>query len=670
MFKKLRAFAGLALVLTAFMSLALSQGFFQGTQLKIQNRFYDFNRPSQDLVMVAIDEKTLQEDALGPLTKWPRENYVKLIEALNQAGAKAIGIDVTFPDLSALGPEDDGKLRDALAQNPNVVLGSRFYYDHDQKGAELPNEVLMEAHPKLGWLNVQLDVDNYIRKLPVYTQWNGVTTEAFALQMARIGDGSVLTDSSLFNSEYHYTDEVRIPVTLAYDKKANETVPLMAINYFSEPFGYTHVSMIDVLNGKFIDKTGQPVDFKNKYVFVGPTALDLQDYYQSPLSEGVRMPGVEVHANALQTILERAFLKDQSAKSLWGSVLGILLLNILIFAFLKVRYAVPIFTLELMGVMIAGLVGYEMGIFVNVVHPLLAVILSFVGSFLTRYILESRERKFLKGAFGHYVSATVVEELIKNPKALELGGVKREITSLFSDIANFTTISEGLDPQDLVKFLNEYFTEMTAIVFKHGGTLDKFEGDAIVAFWGAPLEEKAHASKAAKAALEMQERLKDLRAKWAAEKKPTITIRIGLNTGIAVVGNMGSAERFDYTAMGDTVNLASRLEGANKQYGTAIMIGENTYAALAGTFATRELDSIRVKGKNKAIKVYELGNQNAVYEKALAEYRSKNFTAAAQTLDALSKTDSAAKVLKERCDHYLKNPPPSDWDGVWTFTTK
>ncbi len=454
----------------------------------------------------------------------------------------------------------------------------------------------------------------------------------------------------------------------------------MYINYFAAPNKFTHISFADLLNENYKDKKGNELNLKDKIVIIGPTAIDLQDDYLSPVSQGVKMPGVEIHANNIQTIINEEFLSKQSAKSLWVIIIGLVIANIVLLNLIRVRYALLILSLEVFGVVLAGIIAYEYNLLLNVVYPILASLMSFVGTYLMRFIIEQKERKFIEKAFGHYVNKTVVKQIRENPDRLKLGGEKRDLSIMFSDIEGFTNISEKLTPEKLVKFLNEYLGAMTDIVLKNEGTLDKYEGDAIMCFWNAPLKQNEHALKACITAIEQQKKLNELRLKWAKDGMPEMHVRIGINTGEAVVGNMGSSKRFDYTAMGDDVNLASRLESINKQYGTFVLISENTYKQVEREVSCRELDAIRVKGKNEAVRVYEpiakkteleiVENEKILaYKNALELYRKREFEKARDAFEKIN-NDAPSKKMAKRCDEYLKNPPAIEWDGIYNFETK
>ena len=680
MLKKLLKFAGLGLAIALIMALIASRGMFLGLQRSIQNKFYDFASASPEIVIVAIDEKSLSEEELGAWQKWPRENYAKAIDILNEEGAAVIGIDVTFPNQSVYGLEDDEKFRDSIKKNENVVLAARYYFENGSRIPEFPNTTILDAEPDIGWINVKLDGDGFIREVPIFAMAKDGSYEAFSLEAARKYLREEALELRIQGSSYKFSESLTIPTITQVDPVSHQQTHFMYINYFAEPGTYTQVSMSDLLKKKFVDKRGNKADFKDKIILIGPTAVDLQDYYLSPVSAGVRMPGVEIHANNIQTIITGKFLRDQSRLSLWLTLFGLIAINLFLFAKLRIRYAVPILLLELFAIIVAGIADYEQRVFLNVVYPMIAIVITFIGAFLLRLMLEQSERRFIEGAFGHYVNKTVVEQIIKNPKMLELGGAKREVTAFFSDIQGFTSISEKMEPGQLVSFLNRYLDEMTNIILNYQGTLDKYEGDAIVAFWGAPLPLSNHAKNACMAALENQKKLTLYRAECEKQGFPQIHVRIGINSGEAIAGNIGSENRFDYTIMGDNVNLASRLESINKQYGTNIIVSEYTYEQVKDDFVCRELDQIRVKGKEKPVRIYELISAkdeasteklNFVqgYSEALALYRQKNFLAAQEKFKALS-DDAPSKIFAERCAECIKNPPVGDWDGVYNFTVK
>ena len=340
------------------------------------------------------------------------------------------------------------------------------------------------------------------------------------------------------------------------------------------------------------------------------------------------------------------------------------------------------------GVFEVGVLMYSgNGVLINVVNPSLALVFTYLGTAVYQYLSERQQKAMIKGVFSHYLNPAVVNILVNDPSKAKLGGDLRDLTIFFSDIASFTTISEHYHgkPEGLVELLNEYLEEMTTIVLKYEGTLDKYIGDAIMAFWGAPIPQRDHALRACMAGLEMQVRLTELRKKWKKEGRPELVARCGINTGSVIAGNMGGKDRFDYTVIGDPVNLASRLEGANKQYETFIMISEFTHKLVQKHVTVRELDLIQVKGKNEPVKVYELMGRHDMaltdeqkrsletYHEGLKLYRGRQFDEAIAYMEQavqLDPTCHAARIYSERAGLYKIAPPPADWNGVFVMKTK
>ncbi|UCD56439.1 MAG: adenylate/guanylate cyclase domain-containing protein, partial [Candidatus Hydrogenedentota bacterium] len=324
-------------------------------------------------------------------------------------------------------------------------------------------------------------------------------------------------------------------------------------------------------------------------------------------------------------------------------------------------------------------------IWIDVVGPTGIIILSDVVIVWYKFSTAEKKRKFIRKAFEHYMNPAVVDQIAENPDMLELGGKEMVLTAFFSDVAGFTTISEQLTPHELVELLNEYLTVMTDIILEYDGLLDKYEGDAIMAVFGAPIHFPDHATKACHAGLQMQAQLRQMREKWKSQGRPELRMRVGLNTGPMIVGNMGSLTRFDYTVMGDAVNLASRLEGVNKQYSTEIMISEFTLEHCKPDVIVRDIDLIRVKGKAVPVRIYEvLARSNdglpddtklalEHYSCGLEAYRQRNWETGIKELQRaleIKPDDGPSLTYVKRCKEYLSAPPPDDWDGVYTMTTK
>jgi adenylate cyclase len=358
-------------------------------------------------------------------------------------------------------------------------------------------------------------------------------------------------------------------------------------------------------------------------VLIGGTAAALGDIRATPFDAA--SPGVELRASVIENLIDGNLVYRPD----WMPLVDVTLMAIigLLMVWLLPRFGVSGGGL-LAAALLAGYVGLAVylfrseGLWLNIVYPALVIVLLFATATLVSYFFTHSEKRYLKVAFQHYVPPAVVEDLVADAGALRLGGEKRELTVLFSDIRGFTTLSEGMQPEELVKLMNEYFTVMTERVFVHRGSLDKYIGDAIMAIYGAPVVESDHPALACRSALDMLRALDQLQQKWQAAGLPKIGIGVGINTGSMIVGNMGSATRFNYTVVGDQVNLASRIEATNKTYGTSILISENTYERVKDEFRnTREVDNIKVRGREQPVKIYELFPEGKFSAEFLAEYR-------------------------------------------------
>lgn len=454
----------------------------------------------------------------------------------------------------------------------------------------------------------------------------------------------------------------------------------LIINYQGPAKTFPHYSWVDVANGKL-----PPGTLKDKIVIVGATAVAVGDVVPTPFMS--TFPGPEVHANVINSLLTGNYLyKPDSQKILEIFALALMgLVATLLLLTLRPSVAMGASLLLLVGYLVAN---YLLFIWARVnVSAILFIAELFLVNFgiiLYRYFTEEKQKKFIKGAFSQYLSPHVIEQLIDDPDMLNLGGEERVCTAFFSDVAGFSSISEKLTATELVSLLNDYLTEMTNIILEMDGTVDKYEGDAIVAFFGAPVAYEDHPRRACIAAIRQQRRLEELRAKWKSEGRPELKARIGLNTGRMLIGNMGSATRMNYTMMGDAVNLASRLEGANKPYGTYMMISESTYEAAKDAIEARELDLLRVVGKAQPVRVYELLEEKGRlddktrallkdYNEGLDCYRRREFKAALAAFERVVRQrpdDGPGRAYVARCRAFIETPPSADWDGVFALTEK
>lgn len=467
--------------------------------------------------------------------------------------------------------------------------------------------------------------------------------------------------------------------------QGDATVP---INYTGPYRTYPHYSMVDVIDGTVSAET-----FRDKIVLVGGTALGIGDIRSTPFpSDQAAYMGVEVHANIIDNLLHtgergRGFLQrgftqqmlDLASLLIFGLGLG------LVFTHTKPFHATLAMFVALAAVAaMVYLTFARLGWWLSFVFPAGVLLANYAGVTTYRMIFEEREKRKIRKTFSQYVSPGVIRLIEENPaKYFRPGGELKELSIMFSDIRSFTSIAEQMGPDELVFFLNEYLSEMTDIVFNRWGTLDKYIGDAIMAFWGSPYPQEDHAFRACACAVEMQARLQELNGKWAAEGRKTLAVGVGISTGVVNVGNMGSSRRLSWTVMGDEVNLASRLEGLNKEYRTKIIIGENTQRQVSGEFVCRELDQIRVKGKMQPVGIYELlafAQDAPKYEDLLSRfhhvltaYRRQNWKEAVQGFGDLViryPEDGPSQVLLRRSREFLLAAPPADWDGVYVATAK
>jgi adenylate cyclase len=457
----------------------------------------------------------------------------------------------------------------------------------------------------------------------------------------------------------------------------------MQINYRGPRGSYRYKSIADVVTRNF-----EPGTFQGKIVLVGASATGIGDQRSTPYG-GIDYPGVEVHANVIDNILHQQFLVRGAQQALWD-VLAILFLGIPLGIWMALVQPRWMWFGATLFVPLAAVdyTAFLHGWWLNFTIPAMTLTGNVLLVSLYRALVEEKEKRKVRTAFGQYLSPEVIRRLLVNPRLVE--PKKTDITVMFSDIRGFTSISEKLDAQELALFLNQYLSDMTRIVFSYHGTLDKYIGDAVMAFWGAPFEEEGHAARGCNAALEMMKRMRELQKEWESQGKPKLEIGIGLNTGVASVGNMGSALRYGYTALGDAVNLSSRLEGLNKDYGTHIIVNETTYQAAKGDgFVFRELDLMRVKGKLQPVTIYQLmgrpedfasnglaetvRSQVELFSRARELYRNRQWKGAQsafqEILDKWPK-DGPSSVYVERCQEYIAAEPPANWDGVFVMTHK
>jgi adenylate cyclase len=455
------------------------------------------------------------------------------------------------------------------------------------------------------------------------------------------------------------------------------------VNFLGGRETFPHISIADILTEESeVIKEGS---LRDKIILIGATATAMGDNKVTPFDP--IYPGVEIQATIIDNILRKNLLYQPGwifqADLAYLIVLGAFL------AWMYSRVKPVLGILLCVGVAVAQFfvtqwIFVNKGFWITSLFPFLQNIFIFGALTIHWYLTEEKQKHFIHDVFGKYLSPGVVDKLIKDPRQLQLGGEQKELTALFTDLAGFTTFSEKLSAHELVNLLNDYFTEMTDILLEHEGTLDKYDGDAIKAFFGAPYFFEDHSKRACWVAIEMQEKLKMLRTQWKKEGRPELHMRIGLNTGMMVVGNLGSKNRMNYGMNGDSVNLAARLEGANKEYGTFTIISESTYEPAKDFIEVRELDSIRVVGRATPVKIFELlgkkGSMDEIireilplYNKALELYREGKWDEAIIHFEKVLKKrpeDGPSLTLLSRCRLLESSFPKKDWDGVYSMPSK
>jgi adenylate cyclase len=687
--------------------------------------------PSQPVMIVDIDEASLRELGQWP---WPRTRVAELVTRLTAAGAVVIAFDIAFPEPDRLSPglladtlpNLDAPTREALRRQPSndevlaaamrrsrVVLGQTALSSPvPWSGSEAPPQTMIGIRAPRG-----VNIEPFLTKLP------GLLRNIPVLEQAAIGrglftivperDGIVRRVPLILKA-----DDVLMPtltldllriltgapgIVVKGDAAGVQGIVLPQIEIPTDPYGqvWVHfaprdptrfVSAADLLRGAVPNSR-----FTNKIVLVGTSAIGLLDNKTTPIDRS--MPGVEVHAQLLESALTRTTLVAPN----YATVIELLVAVAVAFAIILFAPILGAVNLLLFGAVVASFLGAaswyryaQSGILLDATFPLASSFLIYLTLVFTNYLREQMGRARIRSAFGQYLSPALVEQLAQNPEKLKLGGEERCLTIMFSDVRGFTTISESYkhDPQGLTALMNRFLTPLTNAILDRKGTIDKYMGDAIMAFWNAPIDDPRHEANACRAALDMLARMRRVNAEREAEaaggghRYIPIEVGIGLNTGICVVGNMGSNLRFDYSVLGDPVNLASRLEGQSKTYGVRIVLGATTAATVADEFALLEIDLIKVKGKTEPETVFTLVGDEALrrdpvftelaaaHAEMIVLYRDRDWDGASARLE---RCRAAARDLgieglyglyAARIAGFRETPPPATWTGIHTAESK
>lgn len=692
--------------------------------------FYQILKPRiptvRPVVIVDIDEESLRTLGQWP---WPRTLVADLVEKLNGLGAVAIAFDILFPEQDRMSPnlavqsfrnideETKAKLQklpsndDVLAETikrSRVILGQSGILRTTAPDPAMPQTgiatrgpdpaaflvtfpgllrnvpVLEHAAAGRGLLSLRNERDGIVRRVPLILRAGGMVAPALTLDMLRVvtNSGAILISADAAGVRSVAVPGLEIPT----DSAGQLWI------HFGPHDPARYVAAKDVIEGR------APADkFAGKLVLIGTSAVGLLDIKTTPLDPAI--PGVEIHAQILESVLSRAVLSHPN----WATVAELAIALVVGLILTLLAPALGAGTLlglfALMASLVIALSWYmfaSAGTLIDLSFPLLSAFLIYVTLEFIGYMREQKDRRRIRSAFGQYLSPALVEQLAQSPEKLVLGGEMRTMSILFSDVRGFTTISETYkrDPQGLTQLMNRFLTPMTNAIIDHKGTIDKYMGDAIMAFWNAPIDDAYHEINACRAAIDMLARVEALNLEREAEAQISgqpfipIAIGIGINTGSCVVGNMGSDLRFDYSVLGDSVNLASRLEGRSKTYGTPIIVGSATAEKAKGEFAALELDLITVKGKTEPERIYtilggadmaasaDFRKLSALNSTMLAAYRKRDWNGALEALQLCRHApnnfglDEIYNLYLARIQSFQDKGPPDDWDGVFAVETK
>jgi adenylate cyclase len=684
-------------------------------------------KTARPVTIVDIDEKSLSKLGQWP---WPRTNIADMITNLTRLGAVVIAFDIVFAEPDRLNPDaaantmryldeatrsklralpsNDQIFADAMRRS-RVVVGetglaevtSKFDETLPVTGFAMLGEdpqpflfdfpgllrnvhVLEEAAAGRGLFTIKVERDGIVRRVPMMMRAQDATMPSLSFEILRVATG---TPTIIIKSDRAGIKSVGVRgLEIPTDRNGQLWV------HFARHDPSIYVSAAEVIDGSVAQEK-----IAGKLVLIGTSAVGLNDIKTTPVSSAI--PGVEIHAQVLEAALTKQLLSQPPYGPLveFGAAL---LLGILVIAFAPQLGPVTLVAVgALFATVLVGTSWYFYSqhlLLIDFTYPLLSTTAIYLTLIFTSFVREQAQRRQIRSAFGQYLSPALVEQLAQSPEKLKLGGEEREMTIMFSDVRGFTTISESYkhDPQGLTALMNRFLTPLTNAILARKGTIDKYMGDAIMAFWNAPLDDKEHQLNACEAALDMLERIevlnkeREIEAQHGGHAYIPINVGVGLNTGTCVVGNMGSNLRFDYSVLGDSVNLASRLEGQSKEYGFPIIVGSKTALAVKDKFAILELDFIMVKGKKEPEVIYAIAGREDTARSGrfqrlrnltiemLACYRSRDWEGALAAIERGRTTDEARSLellydlYETRLHSYQQNPPPPDWDGAFALLTK
>jgi adenylate cyclase len=708
----------LAVSVTIVLSLAMFFGPLVDAIYLTDAKFYDYYTKEsiqsthddviEDIVIINIDNKSISNDKLGKFQRWPLEYHAKLVDIVDADTPKVIAFDMIFDKER---DEEQNKIFVDAVKRSGRVLNAISFLQHDDKQyiqvddipasdenydykkdsyvmnygfrprakdfevMDAPFTDLLNASKANGSVAYLSESDAVVRRAEPFTRYLNRFYPFLGLQAYLIGnDIETIALSSAEDSLKLYNSSGNLATGIPIDDKG-----LINITYHGMLEKFRVISYYQVL-----EKQLEAGFFKDKYVFIGTNVAGLFDLRATPLSNSYA--GVGIHTNLLTTVLESSYISRLKKHETILCVFLVALLTItIVHRFKLVAAIISIFVLLLFSFLFFQQIFETDRFYVQQFPLILSAVISLIVMYAYKYNTEEKSKRMIRSAFSQFVNKSVVDDLLADPSKLKLGGEKKDCSVFFSDVAGFTTISEQLEPEKLVHLLNAYLTDMTNIIFENDGMIDKYIGDAIMAVYGAPVSTGNHAVQSCRSALQQQERLASLRQELMAEGYPELIARMGINTGPMVVGNMGSQDYFNYTVMGDSVNLAARLEPANKDYDTLIMIGSNTYEMAKDEIYVRQLDLMVVKGKTEPIRVYELMGMKdkpfpedkikliELFNTGYQMYLNRQWQDAINTFEKalnLFPDDGPSKLYVERCLAYAENEPADEWIGVYIKTSK
>ena len=647
------------------------------------------------IVLVTIDDQSFT--SLQKKWPFPRSYFARVISNLAEAGAALIVFDIVFIEPSDLDSFDDVSLEQAIKKYPNVILAGKLVAEYGShmtlnRYPVKPLKQFLNAGAEWAYANVYLDNDGFIRRYNLFQNLHEQTY--FPLTIKALSHLQNIPEKELITEQKNYFAVGKFVIP-KYEHDS------MLINFTGPARTFPTYSLANILDDSNFNLPDPDEDldifedykeykiFKDKVVFIGASADELQDNKLTPFFEfdGVKqlMPGVEMHANALYTIINNQYIERVS-----GLAVLLIILILAVAVYLISIYLKPLYGLGAVTIVFLIYTLFSVWLFVSgktwipVIYPLASFSSCYVVNIVQKIFVEQKEKGRYRKTFQQYVARSVVDTMLSSGELPKFGGERKVLTVLFSDIRSFTTYSEKYKPEVVVQRLTQYLSSMVDVVFQQGGTLDKFVGDELMALFGAPYYYKDHAERACNTALEMIAKLRHMQKKWSQNQMEYFQIGIGINTGKVIVGNLGSIQLFDYTVIGDEVNLGARLEGANKQYETTIIISESTYNDVKNKAIVRELDNVRVKGKKKPVRIYELRGMNSlpsiendliidVYTLGLELFKAKKWAKALKEFNRVLRyfpSDGPSKIYTRRCLEFLENPPAENWDGVFDFAVK